>query len=189
MKLIVGLGNPGKQYELTRHNVGFIIVDSLAQHLDVSLKQSKFDGQFVKTKINQQDVILLKPLTFMNLSGNCVANFVHYFKIKAEDILLIHDEVDLNFGRIQFKNTGSPAGHNGLKDIFAKTKANHLMRLRVGVGRNVKFNTADWVLSKFEYSELELINNNEKLFVDAILTWLKDDNITHLMNKFNNQQF
>lgn len=189
MKLIVGLGNPGKKYELTRHNIGFIVLDSLSKELNVSLDQQKFDGQFVKTKYQKHDLILLKPLTFMNLSGSCVVNFINYFKIKPEDVLIIHDEIDLSFGRIQFKNKGAAAGHNGLKDIFEKTKAKNIMRLRVGVGRNAKFNTADWVLSNFEYSELLLIANNEKLFVDAILTWVKDDNITNLMNKFNNQQF
>ncbi|MBE4704172.1 aminoacyl-tRNA hydrolase [Spiroplasma platyhelix] len=189
MKLIVGLGNPGKKYELTRHNAGFIVLDSLSKELKVSLKQHKFDGEFVKTKYKSQDVILLKPLTFMNLSGSCVVSFMNYFKIKSEDVLIIHDEIDLPFGRIQFKNKGSAAGHNGLTDIFEKTKAKDLMRLRIGVGRNAKFSTVDWVLSNFDYQELLLINNNEKFFVDAILTWLKDDNITNLMNKFNNQQF
>lgn len=189
MKLIVGLGNPGKQYELTRHNIGFIIIDSLSQYLKVSLNQHKFDGEFIKIKYKNQDVILLKPLTFMNLSGNCVAKFIHYFKIKPEDILIIHDEVDLSFGQIQFKNKGSEAGHNGLKDIFAKIKAKNFMRLRIGVGRNSKFSTADWVLSDFNYSELELINNSQELFIEAILTWLEDDNIIYLMNKFNNKQF
>ncbi|MGL5268608.1 MAG: aminoacyl-tRNA hydrolase [Spiroplasma sp.] len=189
MKLIVGLGNPGKQYEITRHNIGFMIIDSLSNHLKVSLKQHKFDGEFVKTKYKDQDVILLKPLTFMNLSGNCLANFFHYFKIKAEDILVIHDEIDLNFGRIQFKNTGSAAGHNGLKDIFAKTKTKNLLRLRIGIGKNEKFNTADWVLSNFSYQELLAINNNQDFFVSAILAWLDNSDISSLMNKFNNQQF
>lgn len=189
MKLIVGLGNPGKQYELTRHNIGFMIIDTLSQYLNVSLNKHKFDGEFVKTKYGNQDVILLKPLTFMNLSGSCVANFIHFFKIKPENVLIIHDEIDLNFGRIQFKNSGSAAGHNGLKDIFAKINYKHFMRLRIGVGRDTKFNVADWVLSNFSYSELLLINNNQDLFVTAILTWLKDNNLVHLMNKFNNQQF
>lgn len=142
MKLIVGLGNPGKQYEITRHNIGFMVIDSLSDYLKVLINQHKFDGVFVKTKYKNQDVILLKPLTFMNLSGNCVANFVHYFKIKAEDILIIHDEIDLKFGRIQFKNTGSAAGHNGLKDIFSKVRDKNILRLRIGIGRNENFSTA-----------------------------------------------
>lgn len=189
MKLIVGLGNPGKQYEITRHNIGFMIVDSLSDYLKVSLKQHKFDGVFVKTKYQDQDVILLKPLTFMNLSGNCVANFIHYFKIKIEDILIIHDEIDLDFGRIQFKNIGSTAGHNGLKDIFTKIKDKHLLRLRIGVGRNEKFNTADWVLSNFSYQELITIKNNEDFFVSLILSFLESSDISNLMNKFNNKQW
>lgn len=189
MKLVIGLGNQGKQYEITRHNIGFIIIDDLSKYFKVSLKQHKFDGEFIKFKYKDQDVILLKPLTFMNLSGDCIVKFIHYFKIKEEDILIIHDEVDLNFGRIQFKNSGSSAGHNGLKDIFLKTKFKNLMRLRIGVGRNKNFNMANWVLSNFNYQELLKINNNQDFFVSMILTWIEENNITKLMNKFNNQQF
>lgn len=189
MKLIVGLGNPGIQYQLTRHNVGFIIVDSLVQELNLTDKATKFSGEFIKTKYQNQDVIFLKPMTFMNLSGICVASFVNFFKVKLEDILIIHDEIDLDFGTIQFKNSGSAAGHNGLKDIFAKTNTNNLARLRIGVGRNANFSTVNWVLSKFSNEELARINSHKNLFFDAILSWIIDNNSNNLMNKFNNQKF
>lgn len=189
MKLIVGLGNPGIQYQWTRHNVGFIIIDNLAKALNLTNKETKFSGEFIKTKYQNQDIILLKPLTFMNLSGICVANFINFFKIKLEDVLIIHDEIDLDFGRIQFKNTGSAAGHNGLKDIFAKTNTNNFARLRIGVGRNPNFSTVNWVLSKFTSEELARINNNSELFFNAILSWVDNNNLNNLMNKFNNQKF
>lgn len=143
MKLIVGLGNPGIQYQLTRHNAGFIIIDGLTKELNLNVKKIKFSGEFIKTKYQDQDIIFLKPLTFMNLSGSCVASFMNFFKIKVEDVLIIHDEIDLDFGRIQFKSGGSAAGHNGLKDIFLKTNNNNFSRLRIGVGRNSNFSTVN----------------------------------------------
>lgn len=189
MKLVVGLGNPGSKYETTRHNIGFMIIDSLSNYFDTSLNQEKFTGNFAKLKYKEQDIILLKPLTFMNLSGSCVFSFIQYFKIKLEDVLIIHDEIDLNFGCVQFKNSGSAAGHNGLKDIFAKTKSSNLTRLRMGVGRSNNFNTADWVLSNFNYDELLRINNNKDFFVSLVLNWIEENDIDLLKNKFNNQQF
>lgn len=189
MKLIIGLGNPGIQYQSTRHNAGFIIIDNLAKELNLTNQVTKFSGEYVKTKYQDQDIILLKPLTFMNLSGICVASFINFFKIKPENVLIIHDEIDLDFGRIQFKNTGSAAGHNGLKDIFAKTNTNNFARLRIGVGRNPNFSTVNWVLSNFTNEELTRINNNSTLFFNAILNWVENGNINNLMNKFNNQKF
>lgn len=189
MKLIVGLGNPGIQYQLTRHNAGFIIVDDLIKELNLTNKETKFSGEFIKTKYQNQDIILLKPLTFMNLSGSCLASFINFFKVKPEDVLIVHDEIDLDFGRIQFKNNGSAAGHNGLKDIFSKTNTNNFSRLRIGIGRNSNFSTVNWVLSNFTSEELARINNNQKLFFNAILNWVDNNNLNNLMNKFNNQKF
>ncbi|MDQ7982986.1 MAG: aminoacyl-tRNA hydrolase [Spiroplasma sp.] len=189
MKLIVGLGNPGRQYQFTRHNIGFMVIDNLIKELNLINEETKFSGEFIKTKYQNQDIILLKPLTFMNLSGGCVVSFMNFFKIKPEDVLIIHDEIDLDFGRIQFKSTGSAAGHNGLKDIFLKTNSNNFTRLRIGVGRNPNFTTVNWVLSNFSDHELLRITDHQKLFFNAILNWVENGNINQLMNKFNNQQF
>lgn len=188
MKLIVGLGNPGKQYELTRHNIGFMIINFLSHNLNAPLTHSKFNGQFVKTSYQGEDIILLTPLTYMNLSGSCVLSFMNYFKIKTEDVLIIHDEVDLPFGKIQYKQSGSHAGHNGLKDIFNKGQGNNFARLRIGVDKHPKIKTADWVLANFTYNELLRINNNQQLFFESVLTWVTSD-FNLVMNKYNNQGF
>lgn len=186
MKLVVGLGNPGKQYELTRHNIGFIIIDMICENLQLTIKQIKFNGQYVKTVVNGNDVIFLKPLTFMNLSGICVFNFMSYFKIKIEDVLIIHDEVDLSFGQFQYKQQFSAAGHNGIKSIFQQVGSKNFQRLRVGVGKNSNFNTADWVLSKFTNDELKRITTNyQQFFIESISSWIADSKFENIMNKYN----
>lgn len=189
MKLIVGLGNPGKQYEITRHNAGFIIINYLSEYLKSPLSKSKFNGLYTKLTYENEDIILLTPLTYMNLSGDCIIQFINYFKIDVKDVLIIHDEIDLPFGKIQFKNNGSPAGHNGLKDIFNKLKTNGIARLRVGVGKDKNIPIINWVLTAFSYQELLSFNNNQKLVIDAILTWISNNNFNLLMTKFNNQFF
>ncbi|WP_342276380.1 aminoacyl-tRNA hydrolase [Spiroplasma endosymbiont of Nebria brevicollis] len=185
MKLVVGLGNPGKQYELTRHNIGFIIVDMVCKNLKININQNKFDGEYVKTVVNNQDVIFLKPLTFMNLSGRCVSKFMNYFKIQPQDVLIIHDEVDLNFGQFQYKQNFSAAGHNGIKSIFHVTNNKTYQRLRIGVGKNPYFSTADWVLSNFSKIELDSIKNDEDFLVESIIAWITKDKFEDIMNKYN----
>lgn len=185
MKLVVGLGNRGKQYELTRHNIGFIIIDMVCENLQININQIKFNGQYVKTTVNDSAVIFLKPLTFMNLSGFCVSNFMNYFKIKIENVLIIHDEVDLNFGQCQYKQKLSAAGHNGIKSIFEQIGSKDFQRLRVGVGKSPNFNTADWVLSKFSTEELKSIEYQKQFFVDSIISWISDNKFENIMNKYN----
>lgn len=185
MKLVVGLGNPGKQYELTRHNIGFIIIDMICETLQININQNKFNGQYVKTVVNNTDIIFLKPLTFMNLSGFSVASFINYFKIKIENVLIIHDEVDLNFGQFQYKKNFSAAGHNGIKSIFSQTGSKDFQRLRVGVGKNSNFSTADWVLSKFTIDELKSIEQHKQFLVTSITDWISNNNFENIMNKYN----
>lgn len=185
MKLVVGLGNPGKQYELTRHNIGFIVVNMVCKNLKININQNKFDGDYIKTTVNDQDVIFLKPLTFMNLSGKCVSKFMHYFKIQQQDVLIIHDEVDLNFGQFQYKQNFSTAGHNGIKSIFQETNNKTYQRLRIGVGKNPYFNTADWVLSNFTKTEIDSIKNDEEILIESVINWITKDRFEDIMNKYN----
>ena len=117
MKLIVGLGNPGREYENTRHNVGFMTIDNYANNNNITIDKQKFDGLFVKTNIKGIDIILLKPLKYMNLSGEVVKKFVDFYKINIEDILIINDDLDMQLGKIKLKSKGSSGGHNGLKNI------------------------------------------------------------------------
>ena len=152
IRLIVGLGNVGPSYESTRHNVGFWFVDALAQQYNGRFREErKFNGEICRVTIADQDVWLLKPSTFMNLSGNAVVALALYYKILPDEILVVHDELDLFPGTMKFKRGGGNAGHNGLKDISAKLSTPDFWRLRIGIGHPRKFGweqgVADFVLS------------------------------------------
>ncbi len=183
MKLIVGLGNPGNEYTNTRHNIGFYYLDLLVDKLKLSYKE-KFDGLYVKTKINGNDVIFLKPQTYMNLSGESVVKFVNYFKIKNEDILVIHDDLDLDFGRIKLKENGSSGGHNGIKNIIVNLNSEDFKRLKIGISNNKEFDTKDYVLGKFSKEEREIIVKNEEKILNILLDYFKLSFID-LMSKYN----
>ena len=150
IKLFVGLGNPGPEYEATRHNAGFWWVDALARELKVSLAAEKgFHGLVARASVHGQAVWLLEPQTFMNLSGRAVAAFARFYKIKPEEILVVHDELDVVPGQAKLKFGGSHAGHNGLRDIHAQLGTGDYWRLRVGIGHpGVKAEVINWVLKK-----------------------------------------
>ncbi len=159
IKLIVGLGNPGRQYERTRHNVGFLFLDSLADDLSCSwFNESKFQGVFAQGKIANAPVMLLKPDTFMNRSGQSVGKIARYYKLQPEEILVVHDELDFNPGIVKLKKDGGHAGHNGLRDIIAHLNSNQFYRLRIGRGRPAAGKVvADFVLSNPSKNEFELL--------------------------------
>ncbi|MDB5873347.1 MAG: aminoacyl-tRNA hydrolase [Ramlibacter sp.] len=150
IKLFAGLGNPGPEYEATRHNVGFWWVDALARELKVNLVADKgYHGQLARTMLHGQTVWLLKPQTFMNLSGKSVAALARFFKLAPEEILVVHDELDVVPGQAKLKFGGSHAGHNGLRDIHAQLGTGDYWRLRLGIGHpGVKSEVIDWVLKK-----------------------------------------
>jgi peptidyl-tRNA hydrolase, PTH1 family len=157
MKLIIGLGNPGKQYLFTRHNVGFMLQDVLAHVYGCSSWQSKFQGLVSTGAIAGHKVVLLKPQTFMNLSGQSVQAAAAFYKIKPEDMLVVHDELDLALGHLKYKKGGSDAGHNGLKSITAALGANY-GRLRIGIGRpEHKSEVSSYVLNPFDASQSLII--------------------------------
>ncbi|MBT6325231.1 MAG: aminoacyl-tRNA hydrolase [Bdellovibrionales bacterium] len=173
-KLIVGLGNPGTQYELNRHNIGHLIIDELENSLNLRWKE-KFKGVYSSVEVCGDKVYFLKPLTYMNLSGESVAPLVNFFKISIENVLVIHDELDLNMGTIALKDGGGLAGHNGLKSIFEKTGNKNFKRLRVGIGRPKLGSVSSWVLSDFSQDEtphLEKIINESSC---AIKSFLEND--------------
>lgn len=148
VKLIVGVGNPGPEYELTRHNIAWIFLDTWNK-LSSSNWQQKFKGEYTSFSQSGEKVYALKPQTFMNLSGESVAPMAKFFKINPDEILVIHDEVDLKFGQVQFKKGGGLAGHNGLKSIAKLIGTNDFYRLRMGVGRPERGSMSSWVLGKF----------------------------------------
>jgi PTH1 family peptidyl-tRNA hydrolase len=150
IKLFVGLGNPGPEYEATRHNAGFWWIDALSRELKAPLSLDKnYHGQVARTTLNGQTVWLLKPLTFMNVSGKSVAALAQFFKIAPEEVLVAHDELDIVPGQVKLKFGGSHAGHNGLRDIHAQLGTDDYWRLRIGVGHpGVKAEVINWVLKK-----------------------------------------
>ena len=184
MKLIVGLGNPGKEYENTRHNIGFMVIDSFSKMLNIEISKEKFNGLYEKTLINNENVILLKPLSYMNLSGNVVEKFSSYFKIASEDILVISDDLDLEIGRCRLRLFGSSGGHNGLKNIEQMIGTNKFKRLRVGIGKSANCDTKDYVLSKFTKDEKNIIDN---VFdkTNQILSDYVSIDFEKLMSKYN----
>ncbi len=158
MKIIAGLGNPGVRYEKTRHNAGFMVIDKLAEYLKVSFTQEKFSALFVKTKVKDEDVILLKPLTYMNNSGFAIRQCMDFYKASPEDLIIIYDDVDLPVGKIRLREKGSAGGHNGMKSIIHCIFTQEFSRIRVGIGRDSQIPMMDWVLSKFKEEEMEELN-------------------------------
>ena len=172
MWLIVGLGNPGQKYELTRHNIGFLVADALADKFGQGNFASGYHGKYAKAEIAGKKVIILKPETFMNLSGKAVQSAASFFKIRPENILLIHDELDLKFGDIRQKLGGGHAGHNGLRDTSRLLGPNY-HRIRFGVGRpEQKGREADYVLQNFAADEMNQLEGEilraEKLVIGTL---------------------
>lgn len=181
MKLIVGLGNPGKEYENTRHNVGFIVLD---HYLDTNDWKEKFKGMYHEERINGEKVIFVKPLTFMNLSGDSVVQYVNYFDVNIDDILVIHDDMDIEFGNYKLKKNSSDGGHNGIKSIINRLGTNSFARLKVGVSHDKSMDTKDYVLGKFSKSDLEKFGNMQETFNKIINCFIKEG-IERTMNIYN----
>ena len=183
MKLVVGLGNPGKKYEHTRHNIGFDTLDLFAELAMIDVDKESFKGLVGRGKIFGEDVFLLKPQTFMNLSGESVREIVNYFKIELEDIIIIYDDMALAPGRIRLRMNGSSGGHKGMQNIIDNLGSEEIKRIRIGIGEPT-YDTIDYVLSKPTSDEKPLIEDAIKEAVEALKTILKN-NFEVAMNKFN----
>ena len=185
-KLVIGLGNPGEEYKNHRHNIGFIIIDKLAQNLSLKFDNNKKKSLFTRTKLNNIDLILLKPQTFMNLSGESAIYISKFFNVKTEDIIVVYDDMDIPFGTFRIKKGGSSGGHNGIKSLIAQLQTDDFIRVRVGIGRpsfGKKVN--DYVLSSFSKSERENIDNDlGENVIEAIKTILFES-YTIAQNKYN----
>ncbi len=160
MKLIVGLGNPGSDYEKTRHNVGFMALDYFAAKNNITFKlEPKFKGMLANANINGNKAILLKPMTYMNLSGESVILVAKYYKIAVDDIIVISDDLDSHTGRVRLRASGSAGGHNGHKNIIQHLKTENYKRIKIGIDRSSVIPVIDWVLQKFSSDELIKIND------------------------------
>jgi peptidyl-tRNA hydrolase, PTH1 family len=174
MKVICGLGNPGNHYKYTRHNIGFLALDYIADKEDFEFEQDKnFNSLIFKKKYLSLDILFIKPKTYMNLSGDSILSLFSFYKLKPEDLIVIHDDVDIPFGLVRVKVGGGTAGHNGLKSIVSKI-GNNFLRIRLGIDRPPPlFDTADYVLQKFtaeEVSKLPDILEKGRGALNTILT-------------------
>jgi len=184
MKLIVGLGNPGREYEDTRHNIGYMVVDNFVKVNNLGTFTEKFNGLILKTLYNDEQIIIVKPLSFMNLSGDVVRKVVDYYKIDINDILIIHDDLDMPVGKIKLKVGGSSGGHNGIKDIANKLGNENFKHLKIGIANNKNMDTKDYVLGKFkDYDKKEIISAVLRTN-DILKDYLKYD-FNDLMSRYN----
>ena len=186
MKLIVGLGNPGEQYKLTRHNIGFIFIDEYLRNKGITDIREKFKSEFVQTDHRGEKVYYQKPLTFMNLSGEAVGQAIRFFKMYPEtDLFVIYDDMDMEFGKLKIRNNGRDAGHNGIKSIIQHVGEN-FTRIKFGIGKSSsKEETIGHVLGKFTPEEREaILDSRKKIF--TLIDDIKDSmEFSRLMNKYN----
>lgn len=184
MKLIVGLGNPGKEYSNTRHNIGFMVIDALATINNVSISKSKFGGLYGETNIDGEKVIFLKPQKYINLSGEVIKAYIDFFKIDIDDILIIHDDLDTEFGTYRLRAQGSSGGHNGLKNIELHLGTKIYNRIKIGISNNKELDTKDYVLGSLSQDEKKKMENTidvmKKIFIDYF-----NMSFSNLMNKYN----
>lgn len=188
MKLVVGLGNPGNKYELTRHNAGFIILDYIAENLNTNYKAGKGEYYFAQTKFKGEDIALLKPTTYMNNSGIAVSEFLElHTEIKHKDILIVYDDFQLMLGTIRIRERGSDGGHNGISSVIYHLNSTEIPRMRVGIGKGdvlKKDEYVDFVLSNFEVQEIETVKKLLPVYKDCILSFIKEP-FKVVMNKYN----
>ena len=173
--MIVGLGNPGKEYEKTRHNAGFLTLDFLADKYNCSVSTSKFNALIGNCEILGKKVLLMKPQTYMNLSGNAVLSTMSFYKIPPERIILIFDDISFDVGKLRIRKKGSHGGQNGVKNIISLAKSENFPRIKIGVGGkpNEFWDLADWVLSKFskeEFLKLESVFKNASIAIELIIS-------------------
>ena len=186
MYLIAGLGNPGAEYDMTRHNIGFEVIDYIADKYRIKVKKLKFKGLYQKAEIDGFEVLLLKPQTYMNLSGESIRDFAGYYKIPTENIIVISDDINLDEGRIRIRQGGSAGGHNGLKSIIYQLNSDSFVRIRVGVGKkeNENEDLADFVLSRFTKAQIPILEKAIINASDAVIEIMKNG-AESAMNKFN----
>lgn len=185
MKLIIGLGNPEKDYAETRHNMGFNVVNELAKKYNIDVSKNKFKSLYGDGFIENQKVILLKPQTFMNLSGEAVNEIVAFYKIDLDDIIVIYDDLDIEPGKIRIRKSGSPGSHNGMKSVTQYLKSNNFARVRVGIGKpNNNTNLIEYVIGGITEEDKQLLKDGVKIATEAVIEILTN-NIDSAMNKYN----
>jgi len=185
MKLVVGLGNPGRKYEGTRHNVGYAVLAELARRFAAGRPKAKFQGEFVEADICGQKTILLSPLTYMNRSGACVQAARDFYKLPNEDLLVVCDDFNLALAKLRFRSKGSAGGQKGLADVIRQLGTEELPRLRIGIGSPPEgWDPTSYVLGKFGNEEREQIELAVVQAADAVAVWVREG-MEHCMNQYN----
>ena len=186
MYIIAGLGNPGREYEMTRHNIGFAMIDYLADKGRVKVNKLKYKALYGETQIGGEKVYLVKPQTYMNLSGESIGDFVSFFKLPPENVIVVSDDVALEAGRLRIRAKGSAGGHNGLKSIIYHLRTDEFPRIRMGVGApaHTEHDLADYVLGRFTREEIPVMEDAIIRAADAACTIIQDS-VDAAMNKFN----
>lgn len=185
MYLIVGLGNPEPEYSKTRHNMGFNTINQISNKYNIKVNKSKFKGLYAKERIEGKDVILLKPQTFMNLSGICIREFINFFKIDIKDVIVIYDEIQVAPGKIRIRTKGSSGGHNGMKSIIENLGTEEFARIRIGIGSQEHPNDMiNYVIGKIDEQTCEILEEGVTKAKNATIEILKNG-IDSAMNKFN----
>lgn len=174
MKIIAGLGNPGKEYENTKHNVGFLTIDILAEKYDIKVNKIKFKGLVGEGMIGTEKVILVKPQTYMNLSGQCIREIMAFYKLDIEDLVIIYDDIDLPMGNLRIRKKGSAGTHNGMRSIIYDLRDDGFPRVRVGIGGERKGDLANYVISGFSGDDRKLIEEAIVKAADAVACLVKD---------------
>lgn len=185
MKCIIGLGNPGRKYENTRHNIGFMVIDELLRRYQTTLSREKFNGLYTIEHIKQEKVLFVEPQTFMNRSGECIRPLIDYFNIDLDNVLVIYDDLDLPIGKIRLRQQGGHGGHNGIRSLIDHLGTKKFKRIRVGIGRPTQqMSIVDYVLQRFSSDQLDGVNESIMQSADACEQWFKDD-FSQVMNVFN----
>lgn len=183
MKLIVGLGNLGKEYENTRHNSGFRVVDAFVDDIGIDFNKNDFDGTYARFKLDDEDVFVFKPLTYMNLSGTAVQKIVHFYKINPDDIVVVYDDLAIKPGEIRLRLDGSSGGQKGMQNIIDNLGTQKIKRIRIGIGEP-KFDTIDYVLGKPDKEDAPKIDKAIERAVKALKEYLNND-FQNAMSKYN----
>lgn len=184
MKIVLGIGNPGKQYEFTKHNMGFDVIDVIVKKLNLNQK-TKFNGIFYEYKINNEKIIFIKPQSYVNLSGEVLIKYINYFNVNLDDILVISDDLDQNIGSFKLRKKGSSGGHNGLKNIEKNIGSNIYKRIKIGISNDKNINTADYVLSAFSKESRQIIDEVILNVAGIVIEWINGIDFNILQNKYN----
>lgn len=186
MKCIVGLGNIGKRFELTRHNIGFEVIDYILEQNQFKLDKQKFKGAYTIERLNGEKVLLIEPMTMMNLSGEAVGPLMEYYNVDIEDLLVLYDDLDLEQGHIRLRQKGSAGGHNGMKSLIQHLGTDQFKRIRIGVGRPTnEMSVPDYVLQRFSKEEMMTMERVIEQSANAVEAFVSSSRFDHVMNEYN----